>query len=154
MNIFILDNVTFARLSPINPFLCTTNCSTPAEVFADVKMDEYHLDVRTAFLEGLLKIAVHVAGDCLDGRSYLIEPLSECRMLFLQSLGLDEPVFTDRVVPSLTYRRGCPIVDRPMIIASHEHGLLCRWRDAERPTHVPDAPVITPIASRWPLCAP
>jgi transposase len=44
----------------------------------------------------------------LDGRSYLLEPLSERRMLFLQSLGLDDRVFTDRVVPSLTYRRGVP----------------------------------------------
>ena len=44
----------------------------------------------------------------LDGRSYLLKPLSERRMLFLQSLGLDERVFTDRVVPSLTSRRGVP----------------------------------------------
>ncbi|HQB91515.1 MAG TPA: hypothetical protein PLW59_09955, partial [Sphaerochaeta sp.] len=44
----------------------------------------------------------------LGGRSYLLEPLSERRMLFLQSLGLDERVFTDRVAPSLTYRRGLP----------------------------------------------
>jgi len=41
----------------------------------------------------------------LEGEVYLLKPLSERQLRFLQALGLDEQVFMTKVNPSLTYRR-------------------------------------------------
>ncbi|HPZ16665.1 MAG TPA: IS1634 family transposase [Sphaerochaeta sp.] len=65
--------------------------------------DKKPTDRPTSFMMSTVFQQIMVAH--LEGEAYLLKPLSDRQLLFLQALGLDERVFMTEVVPTLTYRR-------------------------------------------------
>ncbi len=67
--------------------------------------DKKPTDRPTSFLMSSVFQSILVAH--LESEAYLLKPLSDRQLLFLQALGLDERVFMTEVVPTLTHRRSC-----------------------------------------------
>lgn len=65
--------------------------------------DNKATDRPTSFMMSTVFQQIMVAH--LEGEAYLLKPLSDRQLLFLQALGLDERVFMTKTVPTLTARR-------------------------------------------------